>query len=427
MRRTAPLVALIGLVFAPAAGARPAPRVVPVVEPVDDGVETVFVDPEPLPWPEIVPLRLSLVPGLSLAGSGDGQLVDGFAFGLVADRVEAVRGVQLTFAFGVVDEALRGVQISTGANVAGGAFVDGAQIATGANVATADFFDGAQVSVGANVATGLASGAQVTVGLNVASEDLEGAQVAVGANIVGGLVDGAQVAAGANIAGAVDGAQVAAGLNVAGDVDGAQVSGGVNIAGDVRGAQIGLLNIAGSVSGAQIGLVNIADHVDGVSFALLPIVRDGYNHLEVWADSSMPLNVGLRVGTPALHALISVGADAVGDAQRCVLRLGGGLGTHITAGPLYVDLDATAHGLAGKGCDFRHYADDEVLGQLRATVGLPLGDALAVYVGLAGNAEVRLEDDDLPRPLLSGDDAETGFSAGDVRVFASLFAGVRIF
>src|SRR5690606_1237146 len=97
--------------------AHPAPRIVPAPETVDDRVETVLVDPEPLPWPEVVPLRLSLVPRLSLGGDGDGQLVDGFAFGLVADRVEAVRGVQLTLGFGVVDEALRGVQISTGANL----------------------------------------------------------------------------------------------------------------------------------------------------------------------------------------------------------------------------------------------------------------------------------------------------------------------
>ena len=77
--------------------------------------------------------------------------------------------------------------------------------------------------------------------------------------------------------------------------------------------------------------------------------------------------------------------------------------------------------------EYAHSRNVPALGYRLSPAERTLGDALAVYVGLAGNAEVRLEDDDLPRPLLSGDDAETGFSAGDVRVFASLFAGVRIF
>ena len=373
---------------------------------------TVIVDvpvERPIGEPEVVAVRLSLVPGLSLMGPGEGQLVDGFAFGLVGDSVGAVRGVQLTSVFGVVDDFILGAQVAGAVNISGG------------------WVDGAQVAGGANLASGFVRGAQVAGGLNVASQDVFGAQVAGGLNIAGGYVDGFQIAGGLNIAGDwVRGAQVSAGLNIATDVDGAQISGGVNIARDVEGVQIGIVNIGGHVKGAQIGIVNVADTVDGVSIGLIPIMSNGYNHLEVWGDSSIYYNVGVRLGTPFLHFLLSVGSNGFDGGSQCVMRLGGGVGTHAQVGPLYVDFDVTGHGLSGKGCDWSMYADDEVLAQARLTVGLPLTDALAIFVGGAANGEFELEDYDLPRPLLvdQGTTVAPGWSS---HFFGSFFAGIRVF
>lgn len=372
----------------------------------------VIVDGPPRPVGPLdgVPVRLSLLPGLSLMGSGDGQLVDGFAFGLIGDRVTAVRGMQLTSAFGVVDEFLRGVQLAGAVNVSGG------------------WVDGAQLAGAVNVADGFVRGAQVAGALNVAGQDVLGLQLAGGVNVADGYVDGFQVAGGVNLANDwVRGGQISSGLNVAGPVDGAQITGGVNIAEDVTGVQLGVINIGRHVTGAQIGVINIADTVDGVSFGVIPIVSNGYNHLEVWGDSSIYYNLGARLGTPYLHFLLSVGTTGFDSgSKKCVMRLGGGLGTHVDVGPLYVDFDLTGHGLAGKGCNWDMYADDEVLAQARLTIGLPLTDGLAIFIGGAANGEFALKDYDLPEPLLvdTGTTADPHWSA---HFFPSFFLGLRVF
>jgi len=358
---------------------------------------------------DVAPVRLAVLPGVGWRGPGEGLLVDGFDFGLLGDRVTAVRGAQLTTLFGVVDDFILGGQVTGGANISGG------------------WVDGAQVSAGANIAGGFVRGAQITGGANIAGQDLLGVQISAGFNIADGYVDGFQVTGGFNLAADwVRGAQISAGVNVAGLVEGAQITGGVNVAGDVDGVQIGIINIGGRVRGAQIGVVNIADTVDGVSIGLVPIMSNGYNHLEVWGDTSLPYNLGIRLGTPFLHFLLSVGGNGINGGDQCVMRLGGGIGTHADIGPLYLDLDLTGHGLAGKGCDWSQYADDEILAQARITLGLPITDALAVFVGGAANGEFALEDYDLPRPLFVDSD-QIGTPGWTSHFFPSFFAGVRLF
>lgn len=342
---------------------------------------------------EVVSARFSLVPGVSLSGPGRWQVVDGVALGLLGDDVGAVRGAQLTTLLGVIDEELGGLQLSGLLNVAGG----------------------------------VVAGVQLAGALNLAGEGLLGGQVAGGLNLSLGPVDGLMLAGGANLATSdVRGAMVAAGANYAsGAVDGAQVSAGLNIADEVVGAQIGLVNIGGHVRGAQIGLVNYARSVDGVSLALVPIVAEGgYNHVEVWADTSVPLNVGARLGAPLLHVLLSAGLTDPGLGGACVARVGGGLGSHVALGAVYVDVDLTAHMLAGGSCDFRRLADGAALAQARLSVGVALTDGLAVFVGAAANGELSLGEDDTVRPLLAGD-APT--SEWDFEVFPSFFGGVRLF
>lgn len=353
----------------------------------DDG-DAVYRDE----W-EVVSARFSLVPGVSLSGPGARQVVDGVAFGLLGDAVGAVRGAQVTSLLGIVDEDLGGLQMSALVNITGG----------------------------------VVAGVQLTGGLNYAGHGVVGGQLAGGLNLSLGPVDGVMVAAGANlVASDVRGAMVAAGANYAsGALDGAQVSAGLNIADEVVGAQIGLVNIGGHVRGAQIGLINYARSVDGVSFALVPIVAEGgYNHVELWADTSVPLNLGARLGAPLLHVLISAGLTDPGLGGACVARVGGGLGSHVDLGAVYLDVDLTAHMLAGSSCDFDRLADGAALAQARLTLGVALTEGLAIFVGAAANGELSLGEDDTVRPLLAGDAATSGW---DFEVFPSFFGGVRLF
>lgn len=306
-----------------------------------------------------VAFRASILPGLSLMGSGEGQRVAGFAYGLLGDSVGEVAGLQLTTLVGIVEGRLEGLQL--------------------------------------------------TAGLNVAGEVREGAQVAAVMNYAGGEVAGAQVAVGVNVA--------------AGGVEGAQV-GAVNVAGEVTGAQVGVINIGGRVRGAQIGVVNWATSVEGVSIALLPLVADGYHHVEVWADSAVWANVGLRLGTPALHALLSVGSRELAG-RRCVVRAGGGLGSHVALGAWgYLDVDVMVSALSGDGCAVDELGRDEVLGQGRVSLGVPVTSWLALFVGVSANAEFRVTDDPATRPLLGTVGAEASW---DAVWFPSLFGGLRLF
>jgi len=296
------------------------------------------------PAPRGTPLRLSLLPGLSLGGPGAHQRVEGLAFGLLGDEVGAVQGVQLTTAVGMVGDLL---------------------------------------------------GAQLTGGVNAAFGDVEGAQLA-------GLVNYAR-----------------------GRVTGAQLALGGNYAGEVQGAQIGLVNLAGHVVGAQIGLINYAHRVDGTSLALLPLVADGYNHVEVWSDTSLPLNLGARLGAHHLHVVLSAGTQDLAFGPGCVLRVGGGVGTHVSLGRVYLDLDATSHVLLGGVCDGqRAQLRPTLLGSLRLTAGYAITRELAVFLGAAANLEIRRVEADRRFTFVDVDPGDTSF---DVGAFPSAFLGVRLF
>ena len=163
-----------------------------------------------------------------------------------------------------------------------------------------------------------------------------------------------------------------------------------------------------------------------LSLALLPLVADGYNHVEVWADSEVWGNVGARLGTPALHALVSVGSREV-SGKQCFVRVGGGLGSHVGLGRwAYLDLDVMASVVSGGGCDVDALGRDEVLAQARLTLGVPLTSWLAVFLGVSANGEFRVTDADAPRPLLATD-AVGADESWDVVAFPSVFGGLRLF
>ena len=111
------------------------------------------------------------------------------------------------------------------------------QWAVGLPVASADALRGAQISFGANVVRGRAEGVQAAIGANVAGE-----------------MRGLQTSVGPSVAGEIDGVQGAL-VNVAGRARGLQL-GLVNVGRRVDGLQLGLVNIADDAD-ESIGLVVI--------------------------------------------------------------------------------------------------------------------------------------------------------------------------
>ncbi len=259
------------------------------------------------------------------------------------------------------------------------------------------------------------------------SNDVKGVSIGVLGDHVGRL-DGTQVSSLFNIASdSVDGVQVSGLFNVSGGmVDGVQVAGLVNTAGDVHGVQVGLINIGGHVKGAQIGLINYADSVDGVSLGLLPIIADGYNHLQVWYESSSSLHVGYTLGTPSLYILGMAGMMNPSDPE-CGIRVGGGIGTHAGLGSqLFLDIELVGGTYLADECrrDENNVASDRLaFARLQAKLGYRLTSGMALFVGASAGADFVEEFDerrlDLPGPQHS--------SSTEAEFVPSLNAGISFF
>lgn len=158
-------------------------------------------------------------------------------------------------------------------------------------------------------------------------------------------------------------------------IRGAQLATVFNVAEEVTGAQIGLVNVGGRVRGAQIGLVNVADSLEGASLALFPWVGgdDGLRHLELYADSARPLNLGWRVGARWLHTAVALGTDGT----DCDLRIA--VGTEIDLSPVSLDFDLGTI-LGARRCDPATLGE-HTAAALRAIVGVRVAPWLMLIAG----------------------------------------------
>lgn len=283
----------------------------------------------------------SIVPGLDTDG---GRAHRDISINLLAGRSRSVGALEVGLGVNIVEEHARSVQAAVVGNVVGGAV----------------------------------SGVQAAAVFDVARGGLEGVQATGGVGVVGGDVRGVQAAGAAVIAdGRVTGVQAAAVFTAAGAVSGVQAS-VVNVSGDLRGVQAGVVNVAGAVDGVQVGLVNVADSVDGLSIALIPWVRDGRRHVELFATELAWVNLGGRLGGGGFHTLLSGGYDP--GAERYLGSVG--FGGEIVGDRWSVDLDVVATSVVDAN-DWRRKPD--FLASARVMLGLDLAKHFGLFAGASWN------------------------------------------
>ncbi len=266
--------------------------------------------------------------------------------------------------------------------------VNGAEFGSIANISKGSV-KGAQFSGFVNVVGGSVTGTQFAGFANVVKQPVQGAQFAGFANITqGGVSNGGQFAGFVNVAkGSVSAAQAAGFMNVTqGDVQGLQAAGFANLTkANVQGLQLaGFLNRARNVNGVQIGIINVADSVKGVQLGLLNFARHGYYRFEVWGSETMYANAAFKMGSRHFHNIFAFGYRP--DGKRTYTAYGYGFGSEVAAGrKLSLNLDLMAW----------HVNVDEIwtdelnmLNQLRANVGLRLGDRTRLFAGPTFNVYV---------------------------------------
>jgi hypothetical protein len=378
------------------------------------------------PEPPARPVKAVLFPT-----AADGLVdVDGFSFGFIADRVRRLHGFQLALAYAQVDQQSRGLQLSVGANVAGGGY-RGAQITTGLNIATGESH-GLAMAAGGNFLYGDGGGAELAAGVNAAmGGTFHGAQLAAGLNLADGL-RGAQLTGGLNVAREVNGAQLGP-VNVAQSVRGAQI-GVVNAARDANGARIGVVNVAGEAHGFQFGVINVAARQeDGESFALINLIGNGIHEATAFATDVLAANFALKLGGRHLYTTLGIGFQpgddlAAGPAHftRGSHRQGyeAGLGWRfpVERGRLsYLELEADQVSLAAGWSSPGNWP---MVNSLRVHAGIRLFKDLVVLAGAGVNVAVSTD----------GQDADLGFGPQSVshsgqttvRIYPGLLLGLQI-
>lgn len=310
---------------------------------------------------------------------GEAAQLEGIAVGIFGTVYEEdVLGVQVAGFGNVAGESATGVQVAGLANVAG-ARMQGLQASGLANIA-GDGGGGLQASGLANIAGESFLGVQTAGLANLSGEGFRGLQSAGLANIAGERTTGFQTAGLANIVGEeMEGFQAAGLANIAGEgVTGLQVAGLANIAGGtLRGAQIAVFNVVERSEGLQLGVVNVAGEQRGVPIGLYSRSGGVPVLLDVWADETGGLNVGVRSGSEVVSNYVGVSARPfVGAPYRWGVFAGIGvqqpLGARTTGG-----LDLLAHSLFAE--DFGDWGGQ--LFRLRATVTQELSDRLGLFGG----------------------------------------------
>ena len=78
----------------------------------------------------------------------------------------------------------------------------------------------------------------------------------------------------------------------------------------IKGTQVGFINIAKKRKGIQIGLINYSDTVlNGFEFALLSIVRKGYQSFEVGISEMFPYNISYKIGLKHQYSSVNLSGN----------------------------------------------------------------------------------------------------------------------
>ncbi|MDX1531012.1 MAG: hypothetical protein R3362_05765 [Rhodothermales bacterium] len=386
-----------------------------------------------------VPFNVSVWRGISIGdavvgGDTTARVVHYVSLNLPAGRAARLEGLAVGVFSTVYTESAVGGQVAGLANVSGGDAV-GYQVAGLANVA-GERLRGVQLAGLANVSGEDAGFLQVAGLANVAGESMAGIQAAGLANVVGGGIIGAQVAGLAGVVGEdvrgvqaagfavvagerVEGVQAAGFASVAGDdVRGLQLAGLANVTGGVlRGVQVAPFNVAAESEGLQVGLANVAGEQRGVPVGLYSYAPGTPVRLDLYADETGALNVGVRSGSRTVSNFVGVGARPFADAAyRWGVFAGLGVERPLSARAVW-GVDALVHAL---------FEDDlggpsGTLFRLRAHAARALDRNLALFGGPSLSLLLTDERDGLAPFTITE-------SGGDpsARVWAGAVAGLRV-
>ncbi len=314
-----------------------------------------------MPEAIVVPAQISVLPNMALRG--DSNNVNNISFNVIWGRNAGVQGLEAGMLNSITDD-VKGVQIAGLGSTVGGA-VNGLQ-ASGLFCATNGDMTGLQAA-----------------GMFNTADNVEIMQAAGLANVARGDVKGLQAAGLANVtAGKSEGGQVAGAINFSkNDVIGVQASGLLNYASDVNGVQIAsLLNIAKEVKGTQIALVNISESVEGVPIGFLNIVKNGYNHIEIFTQDRLTFNANVKLGARSFHNIFEFSTNK----NQNFMAIGYGVGSTTR---IVKNLDLSAELVAKQVKEDDEWSTNlNVLSQLR----LPLSYSFAKHFSLFGGPVLNL-------------------------------------
>jgi len=355
--------------------------------------------------------------------------VHGISFGIVAERVHRVTGVQLAFGLVQTDESMVGFQTSLGAAISRG-YTKGVQAGTIASFADGQF-RGVQLSDVASITRGDAQGLQMSGAVNYAAGTFTGLQLA-SINVAESFT-GLQLAA-INAAGAGTGMQLGA-INVARRSHGFQLA-AINVASEESsGFQFGAINVARRAHGFQFGVINALGDDDGEAFGVITWANNGIHSASVYTSDTMLTNLALKLGTRHFYtsfiAAFSPGSDLVATGpqhfERSNRRIGFGLGFGwrfpVELGRVdSLDLEASSVDLY----DGDHWSGDHPLvSSLRLTGAFRLAPRLAVFGGPGVNVAVGWSGRDSDVGVIDLQHVEQS-GATTVRIYPGFVLGVQI-
>jgi len=313
---------------------------------------------------DTIPVGFQVVPGLGTPGDRHVRFA---SFNLLASRNFAVDGLEMGMV-NLVDDRLSGLQMGLWNQV-------------GRHVS------GLQLGVVANWASGTVEGLQMAYGFNIAG-DTSGAQLSSVFNLARDL-DGVQASTGVNLGRDVTGVQLSLGANVAKNLEGVQWTVGGNYAESFEGVQLGLVNVTKNGKGFMLGLVNVADALDGEALGLINVIKDGYQHVEVFTSDTDAVAVGVKLGGKSFYTVFQAGWSPYAGEDQDRVSIAFGLGGHISLAPrLGLDIDVIFSGRFDPDTVLDIGFEPVAMAKLRVALGYQFFDHLGIFAGVTLNNAV---------------------------------------
>ncbi len=283
--------------------------------------------------------RFALVPGLSTNGVEAPSYASKYSWNILAGYNGALdRGFELGGLLNINKYYAHGGQIAGLGNYSGeetagiqlagifnwsGDEMQGIQISGITNVSKREM-QGIQLTGVANIADGTAQGIQISGVINYAKDDMQGMFLSGLGNYAEGNMQGIQLSGLFNYANWDIQGIAAAGLVNYSDTFQGMAFAPINIAKYGQGIQAGNINIADEMQGIQLGIVNYAKDMEGVPVGLISYYENGRTNIDVWTSDAGFTNFGIKLGTPEVYNMISIGFNPA--LNRDVWQVGWSIG-----------------------------------------------------------------------------------------------------